>query len=125
MKNHITRSLFFLSLIFLFGCGTPLDQAAIRASTKKTLLQAGFKSIPVTDAQKNKLRGFTPGLITTFQRHGTIYYLYPDLAENRILLGNQEDYARYDETLARELTPPLKPVTHLKRDWAESDFWKN
>jgi len=125
MKNHITRFFLLSLLMLLFGCGTPLDQAVIRASTKKTLLQAGFKSIPVTEKQKNKLRGFTPGLITTFQRHGTIYYLYPDLEENHILLGSQEDYARYDEILARKLTPSLKPVTHLKRDWAESDFWKN
>ncbi|MBM3857226.1 MAG: hypothetical protein FJ390_04605 [Verrucomicrobia bacterium] len=125
MKNH---NIIFLLLVFCawtLSCSGPINRLIIRSSTEDNLLKAGFKSVPVTQEQEVTLQGFPTGQITSIQRHGTIYYIYPDLKHDRILMGTQEAYARYHLLVTHQLTPITRPSDHLDRDWVSSGLWKN
>jgi len=85
----------FLGLLLLAaGC----------ASTKHTetyLTAAGFKLVPATTpAQEQKLKALPPGKITSIQRAGKTYYVFPDVPHNRIYLGTSNEYQEYRQILA-------------------------
>ncbi len=125
MKNHLTSLLALALLSLVFGCAGPINRAIIHGSTEDDLVKAGFKSIPVTEGQENSLQGFPQGKVTSLQRHGIIYYVYPDLQHNRILMGGEEAYARYHQLVAHQLTPVTRPSGQLDRDWVSSGVWNN
>lgn len=125
MKNRSISCLIVLLLVFTCSCAGPINRAIIRGSTEKDLLKAGFKSIPVTEEQETTLKGLPPGKITSFQRHGTIYYAYPDLKNDRLLIGKQEAYTRYNQIVTHRLTPITRPSGQLDRDWVSSGVWDN
>ncbi len=125
MKNHTIPFLIVLLLVVICGCAGPVKRMMIRSSTEDLLLKAGFKPIPVTNKQEISLEGLPAGQITSIQRHGTIYYIYPDLTHDRLLMGKEENYARYHLLITQQLTPITQPSTQLDRDWASSGVWKN
>ena len=125
MKNSLIIFIVFLTLLSSFGCSGLINRAHIQATTEESLLKAGFKSLPITQDQLPSLSGFPAGQITSIQRHGTIYYIYPDFQHDRFLMGSQEDYARYHLLVTQQLTPMTQPSGHLDRDWVSSGFWKN
>lgn len=125
MKTPYTY-IFFLTLSLLcISCAGPAHEMAVRSSTEEYLLQAGFKPLPATKKQDLGLEGFPTGQITSIQRHGVLYYIYPDLQQNRFLIGGQEEYARYHLLVARQIKPLMQPNNQLDRDWVSSGVWKN
>ena len=94
----------FLNSIKLFGVLGLLFLAAGCATTKHTetfLTAAGFKVVAATTPkQEQRLRALPPGKITTVQRNGKTYYVFPDVAHNQIYLGTPNEYQNYRQILA-------------------------
>lgn len=76
------------------GCaGTP---SAPPPPNEAQLLAAGFKIVvATTDEQRMHLRSLDPGRITELQRTGVHFYVYPEPAQSRILVGSPREYEAY------------------------------
>lgn len=78
--------------------------AAGCATTKQTetfLTAAGFRTVVAsTPKQEQKLKSLPPGKITRVQRNGKTYYVFPDVAHNRIYLGTANEYQQYQQIVA-------------------------
>lgn len=125
MKNHLIVFLVLLALSSILGCSGFINRAHIHFTTEETLLKAGFKSLPVTEEQEINLNGFPTGKISSLQRHGIIYYVYPDLKHNRLLIGDQNALARYHQLVTQQLIPFTSSSSNLSHDWTSSGVWKN
>jgi hypothetical protein len=59
-----------------------------RGDASSLLIAAGFKTIvPKTAAQQQKLQALPPDKIAMVQKGGKTYYVFPDAANNRALVG--------------------------------------
>ena len=69
------------------------------SQSKEDLLSAaGFKTFPADTAAKQKLLNSMPaGRISTIQREGHTYYVYPNMATNSALVGTQKEYTTYQQ----------------------------
>ena len=94
----------FLNPVRLFTLATLLLLAAGCATTRQTdtfLTAAGFKVVTVsTPQQERKLKLLPPGKITTVQRNGKTYYVFPDAPRHRIFLGTPDQYQNYRQIVA-------------------------
>ena len=89
MKQILT-SLKMLSAITLLampaGC-------ANTQSTENMLVAAGFKVItPKTATQQQKLKALPPDKVTSVQRSGKTYYIFPDATNNQAYVGGPKQY---------------------------------
>ncbi|HET6960752.1 MAG TPA: hypothetical protein VFI56_29395 [Vicinamibacterales bacterium] len=83
------------AILFLAaGCASapqqppPVDEAQLTA--------AGFKIVAAkTPQQQEHLKALPAGQITAWQRTGVHYFIYPDVAHNRIYVGTPKEYAAY------------------------------
>jgi hypothetical protein len=125
MKKHKFTFFIFLVVGLTVGCSGLINRSYIHFTTEENLLKAGFKKIPVNEEQEVDLAGFPAGKISSLQRHGTIYYIYPDLKHNSLLMGDQNDLARYHNLVTQQLIPFTSSSSHLEHDWTESGVWKN
>jgi hypothetical protein len=83
-----------LALLLLAGCATTQH-------TETFLTAAGFKVVAATTPQQEqRLKSLPPGKISTVQRNGKTYYVFPDAAHNRIYLGTPNEYQNYQQILA-------------------------
>ena len=82
-------------LVVCGGCAStpqppPVDEAQ--------LLAAGFKIVAAkTVQQREHVQTLPPGTITEWQRTGVHYFIYPDVANNRIYVGTPKEYAAYQQ----------------------------
>ena len=93
--NRITNLLTILSLAglvaFATGCSTTKQ-------TENLLSAAGFKITPATTLdQKAHLKSLPAGKVTTVQRNGTTYYVFPDAAKQVLYIGQQPQYQEYQK----------------------------
>jgi hypothetical protein len=73
------------------GCATGETK-----STENLLVTAGFQTHPANTAAKQQLLTSLPaGKVSTLQKNGHIYYVYPDLKNNVALVGTQQEYTAY------------------------------
>ncbi len=92
--NPVKLSAAVALLLLIAGCATPQH-------TETFLTAAGFKLVPATTPkQEQRLKSLKPGKITTVQRNGKTYYVFPDAAHNRIYLGTPNEYQNYQQILA-------------------------
>jgi hypothetical protein len=78
---------------FVLGCASTTPQ-----SKENLLITAGFKTYPAdTPAKQNLLKSMPAGRISTIQRQGHTYYVYPHLAANSALVGTQKEYTTYQQ----------------------------
>jgi hypothetical protein len=76
-------------LVVLTGC-------ASTQSTENMLVAAGFKVItPNTTAQEQRLKALPPDKVTSVQRSGKTYYVFPDAANNQAYVGGPKQYQAY------------------------------
>jgi len=81
-------------LLLAAGCATTQH-------TETYLTAAGFKTVVAsTPAQEQRLKSLPPGKISTVQRNGKAYNVFPDVAHNRIYLGTPNEYQNYQQILA-------------------------
>ena len=73
--------------------------AGMQAQSKQNLLiAAGFKTVvPKTAAQQQKLQALPPDKIAMVQKSGKTYYVFPDAANNRALVGGPKQYQSYQQ----------------------------
>jgi hypothetical protein len=94
----------FLNSVKLSAILGLLALAAGCATTKHTetfLTAAGFKVVAVTTPkQEQKLKSLPPDKITTVQRNGKNYYVFPDAAHHQIYLGTPYEYQNYLQIVA-------------------------
>ena len=92
MKQILT-SFRILSAIALLavaaGCASTL-------SKENMLVAAGFKVItPKTAAQQQRLKALPPDKVTSVQRSGKTYYVFPDFGNNQAYVGGPKQYQAY------------------------------
>ena len=93
--NRISRLITTTSAValafFVAGCATEQTK-----STENLLVTAGFQTHPANTAAKQKLlASLPPGKISTMQKNGHVFYVYPDLKNNVALVGTQQEYTAY------------------------------
>ena len=88
--------------LFVAGCET----TGGGKSNEELLVASGFKTHAANTAQKQKLLASLPaGKISTIQKNGHTYYVYPDANNNQALVGTQSEYQAYLQLkLAKKLS---------------------
>ena len=67
-------------------------------SKENLLATAGFKFFPAdTPAKQTLLKSLPTDRISTINRSGRTYYVYPELASNGALVGTQKEYTTYQQ----------------------------
>jgi hypothetical protein len=118
------RTLILATLLLLAaGCATTKH-------TETFLTAAGFKAItPSTPKQEQKLKALPPGKITTVQRNGKTYYVFPDVAHNRAFLGSTNEYQNYlqivaDNKIAEQDRMSAEMESADGGDWNDWGSWE-
>jgi len=111
-----------LALLILTGCSTTKQ-------TENMLSAAGFKIVvAATPKQEQKLKALPPGKITTVQRNGKTYFVFPDAAHNRIYLGNQQQYQNYQQMLLdQKIAAQNREAGEMaadSSDWSDWGSWE-
>ena len=108
-------------LALIAGCasapGTPST-----AQVEGLLVAAGFKTVVAsTDKQLQQLPTLPPGQVTVVTQTGTNWFVYPDLARNRVYVGTQKQYQAYLQLRAQNNLPDVDPrASYFKQDAAMS-----
>src|SRR5215831_12378297 len=91
----------FALLALVVGCAGTQTQ-----SKENLLIAAGFKTVvPKTAAQQQKLQALPPDKVAMVQKGGKTYYVFPDAANNRALVGGPKQYQAYQQLrLAQHLS---------------------
>src|SRR5215469_18631733 len=83
----------FALLALTLGCAGMQTQ-----SKENRLIAAGFKTVvPKTAAQQQKLQALPPDKVAMVQKGGKTYYVFPDVANNRALVGGPKQYQTYQQ----------------------------
>jgi len=73
------------------GCATT-------TKTENMLSAAGFKMMPAaTPEQKAHLKTLPPDKVTMVQREGKTYFVFPDLKQQVLYVGQQAQYDEYQK----------------------------
>lgn len=96
MKNIQKITLTFLTLVMLAGCAAIEAQRV--ADTEQLLSAAGFTlKIADTPEKQAHLQSLTQHKIVPHTRDGKIYYVYADAKDNRLYVGDEDAYQRYQK----------------------------
>jgi len=89
------------NLFSMFGIVALVAFATGCSTTKQTenlLSAAGFKITPATTSdQKAHLKSLPAGKVTSVQRGGTTYFVFPDAARQVLYVGQQPQYQEYQK----------------------------
>ncbi|MEW6387144.1 MAG: hypothetical protein AB1491_06485 [Thermodesulfobacteriota bacterium] len=113
----------FLAVVF---CGCAGMQTSQTQSTEDLLSAAGFKlRIPDTPKKMAHLQSLTQRQIFAFPRNGKIYYVYADAVNNRLYIGNEAAYQRYQQmAIAQKIAQQQYMAAQMSEaaamDW---DMW--
>jgi len=100
------------------GCRTPTREDMLTA--------AGFRTVRADTAPKvAHLHSLPPHEITTVERNGTLFYVFPDIERNTLYVGRQEQYQRYQQLRQQRQLPdePLNTSSTNERTWAVWGPW--
>ena len=104
--------------------------AGMQAQSKQNLLiAAGFKTVvPKTAAQRQKLQALPPDKIAMVQKGGKTYYVFPDAANNRALVGGPKQYQSYQQlrlanNLANENLETAEMYQDASMNWGAWGGW--
>ena len=89
MKYH---DIVALSSVYL---STLVQNVADDLSFKNILPAAGYKLVPKTAAQQQKLKALPHDKVTMVQEHGKTYYVFPDAAHNQAYVGGPNQFETY------------------------------
>ena len=105
--KHIFTGLSLISawalVALAVGCASTSTQTQ---SEQDLLIAAGFKLVtPKTTVQQQKLQSLPPGQLAMITKGGQTYYVFPDAANNRALVGGPKQYQSYQQyRLAQHLS---------------------
>jgi hypothetical protein len=98
-------------------------------SKENLLIAAGFKTVvPKTAAQQQKLQALTPDKVAMVQKGGKTYYVFPDAANNRALVGGPKQYQTYQQLrlqnkLANENLETAEMYQDAAMNWGAWGGW--
>jgi len=114
----------FALLVLAAGCaGTQTESKA------NLLIAAGFKTVaPKTAAQQQKLQALPPGKVAMIQKGGKTYYVFPEAANNRALVGGPKQYQAYQQLrlankLANENLESAEIYQDASMNWGAWGGW--
>ena len=115
--------LFIAGALLAFAAGCTTSQPT--PETRDLLLSSGFKVMTAsTPAQSAHLKTLPPGKITTVNRNGKTWYIFPDAAHNRIYVGNRNQYKSFRQSYQDEqLTNGQVETANLREDSAGWNSW--
>ena len=114
----------FALLALAVGCTGMQTQ-----SKEDMLIAAGFKTVvPKTAAQQQKLQALPPGKVAMVQKAGKTYYVFPDAANNRALVGGPKQYQAYQQLrqqnkLAQENLEAAEIYQDTSMNWGGWGGW--
>ena len=114
----------FTLLALSFGCTGMQTQ-----SKENLLIAAGFKTVvPRTAAQQQKLQALPPDKVAMVQKGGKTYYVFPDAANNRALVGGPKQYQTYQQLrlqneLANENLETAEMYQDASMNWGAWGGW--
>jgi hypothetical protein len=98
-------------------------------SKENLLIAAGFKTVvPKTAAQQQKLQALPPDRVASVQKGGKTYYVFPDAANNRALVGGPKQYQAYQQLrlqnkLAEENLEAAEIYQDASMNWGAWGGW--
>jgi hypothetical protein len=107
-------------LALVAGCaGTPAAGPG-SAQVEGLLTAAGFKPVVASsDRQLQQLPTLPAGQVTVVTQTGKDWFLYPDLAKNRVYVGTQVEYRTYLKLRTQNNLPDVDPqASYYKQDVA-------
>jgi len=110
-------ALTFAVCAFIAACtSAPPSQV----QSESLLSAAGFKTVVAsTDKQLQQLPSLPAGQVTVVTQTGKNWFVYPDLAKNRVYVGTQKEYQTYLKLRAQNNLPDVDPIaSYFKRDAA-------
>jgi hypothetical protein len=114
----------FALLALAVGC------TGMQTQNKENLLiAAGFKTVvPKTAAQQKKLQALPPDKVALVQKDGKTYYVFPDAANNRALVGGPKQYQSYQQLrlankLANENLESAEIYQDASMNWGTWGGW--
>lgn len=121
MKTLLTPTKFLCTLVLLaFGAGCATTQ-----QTENLLSAAGFKTVIANTAKQQKhLASLPAGKITTVQKKGITYFVYPDAKKNQMFVGMQKQYTAYQNLrLTQQLSNENLMAAQMNEDAAAWNSW--
>src|SRR5215472_17573677 len=86
-------------VVLAIGCHTTSQREGM-------LTKAGFRAVRAdTGGKYAHLQSLTPHTITTVQRNGMLFYVYPDAERKTLYVGQQEQYQRYQALRSQHQLP--------------------
>ena len=111
-----TYALVIVSLLFA-ACGNMPTGPSGPPPNEALLTQAGFKTIPATtQAQKEHLQALPQARLTAWQQTGKHYYVYPDVASNKLFVGTPKEYQAYLDLRTKNGLANPEPVNQTAAD---------
>jgi hypothetical protein len=113
-------------LTLAVGCASTSTQTQ---SEQDLLIAAGFKIItPKTTVQQQKLQSLPPGQLAMITKGGQTYYVFPDAANNRALVGGPNQYQSYlnyrlSQHMAAEQLATSQAYQDTSMDWGGWNGW--
>jgi hypothetical protein len=109
------------ALALMAACQTvATNDAELAASRKEFLLaQSGFKVITVTTPkQQQAINGLAQYRVSAVKYNGKLYYVFPTAKKDKIYVGKQAQFNRYNKALAAQqgsqpATQPGQPGQQL------------
>jgi hypothetical protein len=102
-------------LALLVGCATTMR-------TEDLLSAAGFKVVPATTPElQARLKAIPAHKLTMVQRDGKAYFVYPDVTQNVLYVGQDAQYQRYQQL--REQNQLAQEQLHAAELNAEWNAW--
>ena len=117
-KTFLFTNMFvvILSLGLIWGCQSTAVGPSTESQKENLLLRSGFRAKTVTTPkQQQRVSALPAGEVSTVGYKGKLYYVYPTVTKDRILVGNQTQYNVYKQSVvAYGLTtsPSFVDVTH-------------
>jgi hypothetical protein len=114
----------FALLALAAGCTGMTTQ-----SKENLLIAAGFKTVVTkTAAQQKKLQALPPDKVARVQKGGKTYYVFPDAANNRALVGGPKQYQSYQQLrlqnkLANENLETAEMYQDAAMNWGAWGGW--
>jgi hypothetical protein len=90
------------------------------------LTKAGFRAVRAdTGGKYVHLQALTPHKITTVQRNGMLFYVYPDADRSTLYVGQQAQYQRYQALRSQNQLPdePLEAAPPNENTWSLWGPW--
>ena len=93
--KRVGTSLSIVGILALLALGVG---CATTTKTENMLSAAGFKMMPAaTPEQKAHLKTLPPDKVTMVQREGKTYFVFPDLKQQVLYVGQQAQYDEYQK----------------------------